>query len=135
MILFEIRNPFNNLNSINEILRLHFPFEFRNINSHIKILIRFFIPSSLMLWRRIVTSIMVWSAIERISILIIIAKGTNSSVILIIIVVVVVISILISFKTLLELLDLPFYFIHFKNMDVPLEVLHVTSINNHNCKF
>jgi hypothetical protein len=74
---------------------------------------------------------MVWSAMERINILIIIAKGTNSNVILII---VVIISILISFKTLLELLDLPSYFNNFKNMDVPLQVLHVTSINNHNCK-
>lgn len=86
-------------------------------------------PSSLMLRRTIVTNIMVWSAMERIDILFIIVRGTNFSVILIIIV-----AILISFKTLLEVLDLPSHLIHFKSTDVPLEFLHTTPTNSHGCK-
>jgi hypothetical protein len=86
-------------------------------------------PSSLMLRRTTITSIMVWSAIEEIDTLFIIVRGTKFNIILIIIV-----TILISFKTLLEVLDLPSHLIHFKSMDVPLEFLHMTPVNNYSCK-
>ena len=66
---------------------------------------------------------------ERINILIIIRR-TNFNVILIISIA----SILISFKMLLELLNLPSYFIHFKSTVAPLKFLHTTSTNSHGCK-
>jgi hypothetical protein len=67
---------------------------------------------------------MVWSTMERINILFIIASGANFNVILIIIV---IISIRILFNTLMELLDLPSHFI-------PLEFLHTTPTNRHGHK-
>jgi hypothetical protein len=66
----------------------------------------------------------VWSTMERINILFIIASGANFSVILIIIV---IISIHILFNTFMELLDLPSHFI-------PLEFLHTTPTNRHGRK-
>jgi hypothetical protein len=66
---------------------------------------------------------------EKINILFIIVRGTKFSIILIIIV-----TILILFKTLLEVLDLPSHLIHFKSMDVPLEFLHMIPANSYGCK-
>jgi hypothetical protein len=86
-----------------------------NINFYIRILIWHSI-TSLMLRRRNDTKIMMWSVKRWINILII------------------MVSILISVKTLLELLKLPSHFINFKSMNVSFEFLHMTSTNIHGCK-
>jgi len=88
---------------------------FMNINFYIRILIWHSI-TSLMLRRRNDTKIMMWSVKRWINILII------------------MVSILISVKTLLELLKLPSHFINFKSMNVSFEFLHMTSTNIHGCK-